>query len=128
MAYVIIKFENGVTGVVICGMLAPRSDNDAVLYGSKAKITCKGTIGAPLLGTLGEFLVDGDAINVRMEFPTTDNPAVYRMVREINAFNNWIENDVAPYISGENGLQMVRIGNAILESSRQGKAVKIKKE
>ncbi|MFC2007347.1 Gfo/Idh/MocA family protein [Chloroflexota bacterium] len=125
MAYVIIRFENGVTGVVICGMLAPRSENDAVLYGSKAKITCKGTIGAPMPGAVGEFLVDGDAINVRMDFPNTGKPP--RMVHEIDDFNNWVDGGIEPDITGRNGLQMVKIGNAILESSREGKAVKITK-
>jgi len=126
MVYVIIKFENGVHGMVLTGILAPRSNNDAVLYGSKAKITCRGTIGAPMTGNLGELIVEGESVNAKMDFPT-DNLLTYRMVRVIGAFNRWIEDDVEPSISGSNGLQMVKIGNAILESSRQGKAVKITK-
>ncbi|MFC2007838.1 Gfo/Idh/MocA family protein [Chloroflexota bacterium] len=126
MVYVIMKFENGVTGVVISGTLAHRSDNDALVYGSKAKIICKGTIGSSVLGNLGEFQVDGDAINVRAEFPT-DDYRPYTMIREVDAFNKWIEDDTEPSVTSHNGLQMVRISNAILESSRQGKAVKIEK-
>jgi predicted dehydrogenase len=125
MVYVIIKFKNGAHGIVIAGILAPRSDNDLVLYGSKAKITCKGTLGRSAQGGQGELLVDGDSVNVRMGFPA-NNPSTLRMILTIKAFNKWIEDDTEPYISGQNGLQMVKISNAILESSHQGKAVEIK--
>ncbi|MFC1943698.1 Gfo/Idh/MocA family protein [Chloroflexota bacterium] len=121
MVYAILKFRNGVHGVVIAGLLAPRSDNDVVLYGSQAKITCKGTVGMPLQG---ELLVEGDVINLRMAFPTNDlTPGNY--IRVVEAFNNCIEENTELDISGYNGLQMVRISNAILESSHQGKAVRI---
>ena len=126
MVYVIIKFENGTHGMVLSGILAPRLENNVVLYGSKAKITCRETIWGPLLDNLGELLLDGDSVNLRMAFPT-DNPLLFRMIRAIEAFNRWIEDNTEPYISGSNGLQMVKIANAILESSRQGKAVKIQK-
>ena len=124
MVYVIIKFANGSCGTVIAGMLAPRSDNDVVFYGSEAKITCKGTLGRSLQGGLGQLLVNGDSINVAMTFPL-DNPSTFRMVRVIEDFNNWVEGGTEPLISGYNGLQMVKVSNAILESSRQSRAVKI---
>jgi len=124
MVYVIIKFDNGTHGMVLAGILAPRLDTNVVLYGNKAKITCRDTIWGPLLNNLGELLVDGESVNLRMTFPT-DTPLPFRMIREIEAFNKWIEDDTEPYISGSNGLQMVKIANAILESSHHGKAVKI---
>jgi len=123
MIYVILEFENGVDAVVISGILAPRSDNDAVVYGSRAKITCKGTIGTVLKG---ELLVEGEAINLKRTFPT-DPVALY--VGVIEAFNKCIKEQVEPEagISGYNGLQMARITNAIIQSSCQGKAIKIEK-
>ena len=67
----------------------------------------------------GELLVEGESINTRMTFPSDDLvPGCY--VRVIEAFNRWITDDIAPDIPGHNGLQMVRIVNAILESSREG--------
>jgi len=123
MVYAILKFQNGVHGVVISGLLAPRSDDDLVLYGSEAKITCKGTVGMALQG---ELLVEGDSINMRMAFPTTD-PLPGNYIRVVEAFNNCIEGNTELDISGYNGLQMVRITNAILESSRQGKAIRIQR-
>jgi len=123
MVYCILKFENGAHGMVTAGILAPASDNDAVLYGSKAKLTCKRTLGRQI-EKLGELLVDGDSLNVRMTFPT-EEPSLYNNSRVIAAVNKWIEDDTEPYISGENGLKMVGITNAIIESSRRGMAVKI---
>lgn len=120
IVYLILKFSNGAYGVVISGFI-PRSDNDAVLYGSKAKIICKGTIGMSLKG---ELLVEGEAVNLKMDF-AADEPesANYRSV--IEAFGRCIQEDTMPDVSGLNGLQMCRITNAILESSRLSKAVKI---
>jgi len=123
MVYAILKFESGAHGIVISGGFAPPSDNDAVIYGSKAKVTCKETLG-PQQGNLGQLLVDGDSLNVRMTFPT-DEPGLHSKIRTIETFNKCIEEDTELYISGDNGLQMVKITNAIIDSSRQGKAVKI---
>ena len=121
MVYIIIKFENDMYGVVIAGILVPRSDNDVVLYGNKAKITCKGTVGVRLEG---EFLLESESLNTRMTFPTDDPmPALY--ARVVEAFGKCIEENTEPEVSGYNGLEMVRITNAILESSRQGKGFKI---
>ena len=123
MVYVILKLQNGVHGTIISGFIAPRSDDDVVLYGNQAKVTCKGTVGMPLRG---ELLVEGDSINLRMAFPTND-PLPGNYIRVIEAFNRCIEENTESDISGYNGLQMVRIANAILESNRKGKAVKVQK-
>jgi 1,5-anhydro-D-fructose reductase (1,5-anhydro-D-mannitol-forming) len=123
MAYVILKFENGAHGVVISGIRTPPSDNDAVLYGSKAKVTCKGTLGRPQ-GNLGQLLVDSDSLSVRMSFPSSE-PLLENKTRAVEAFNKSIEENAETSMTGHNGIQVVKITNAIIESSRQGKAVKI---
>lgn len=120
MNYIILTFENETHGVVISGMLAPRPDNDAVLYGDKAKITCKGTVGMWLRG---ELLIESDAFSAKTTFPANDSGGLYILV--VDDFNRCIMENLQPQISGENGLQMVRITNAVLESSRQGRAVRI---
>ncbi|MFC2021613.1 Gfo/Idh/MocA family protein [Chloroflexota bacterium] len=121
MVYAFLKFQNGAHGVVVAGNLVFRSDNDAVLYGSEAKITCKGTVGMPLQG---ELFVEGDSINLRMAFPTDDIVSGC-YIQVVEAFNRSIEENTELSNSGYNGLQMVKIANALLESSRLGKAVKI---
>jgi len=121
MVYVIMEFENGMRAVVISGILVPRSDNDVVLYGSKAKITCKGTVGVRLQG---EFLLEGNSLNTRMVF-STDDPMSALYTPVVEAFNKCIDENTEPEISGYDGLKMVRIVDAILESSRQDRTIKI---
>ena len=91
--------------------------------GSKAKVTCTGTVGLPR-GTLGELSIVGDSINLRKSFPS-DAPVIARNIAVVEAFNKWVKDNINTYISGYNGMQMVKIEDAILESSRQGKAIKI---
>ena len=121
--FAFLTFEGGACGISVSGVMVPRSDNDAVLYGTKAKITCKGTVGMVLQG---ELLIEGDNLNSKLAFPV-DNPITGNYIRLIEAFNKSIIEDLPPDIPGENGLQMLRITHAVLESSRTGKAVKIKK-
>jgi len=123
MAYVILSFANETTGVVISGMLVPRSDDDLVIYGSKMKITGRGTVGMPLRG---ELIIEGDAVSLRETFPAED-PISGLYIRAVEAFNKCILENTAPPSSGYDGLEMVRVVDAILESSRTGKAVKIKR-
>jgi predicted dehydrogenase len=120
--FVILSFEGGIYATSISGVMAPRSDNDAVLYGTKAKVTCKGTLGTMVQG---EILIEGESINIRSSFPV-DNPITGNYVRLIEAFNRSIVEDREPDIPAQNGLQMVRITNAILESSRQSRAIKLR--
>jgi len=123
MAYVILSFQNGATAVVISGVLVPRSDDDAVIYGSKMKITCRNTVGMPLRG---ELIIEGDAVNLHETFPTEDPiPGLY--IRAVEAFNKSITENTTPPASGCDGLEMVRVVDAILESSRTGRAVKVKR-
>jgi predicted dehydrogenase len=123
MNYIILTFDSGTHGVVISGTLAPRPDNDAVLYGTGAKITCKGTVGMQLQG---ELIVEGNAINTKMGFPVTETSGSDLYVRVVEDFNKCILEKSETEISGHNGLQMIRIANAVLESSRKGKAVRLK--
>jgi len=121
MVYVIMEFQNGMHGVVISGILVPRSDNDVVLYGSKAKITCKGTVGVRLQG---EFLLESDSLNIRIIYSTSD-PIIDLYIRTVEAFNKCIQENTEPEVSGYDGLEMVRIVDAILESSHQDRTIKI---
>ena len=118
--YLISKFSNGTTGIVIWGALF-RSDNDVVLYGNKAKVVCKGTVG---MATEGELIIEGDSLDSCMSFPT-DNPSFANYASLVEAFNRCIQDNTEPTIKSYDGLQMCRIANAVLESSRQGKVIKI---
>ena len=116
MEYAILKFTNGSRGVAITGVKVPRSDNGLVLYGSKAKLTIQGQ---------DELIVEGDSINLSASFPTTPGfrSREYKLV--IEDFNQCITEDIESVNSGLSGLQMVKVTNAILESNRTGKVVRV---
>jgi hypothetical protein len=74
---------------------------------------------------MGELLVKGDTLQAKMSF-SNDHPTQARSAWVIEAFNKCIQENAALSISGYNGLQMIKVATAILESSRQGKAVRIR--
>jgi 1,5-anhydro-D-fructose reductase (1,5-anhydro-D-mannitol-forming) len=119
----IFKFANGALGQVASGAVVPRSDNDAVLYGSNGKIACLGTLGPNVAGRVQEVVVSSDAPEVRLPF--AGGGAYGYTTRLIDAFNRSITQGEPTHMSAHNGLQMIRVAGAMLESSRHGRAVKL---
>ena len=124
MVYSLLKFKNGAHGIVVAGILIPFPDNDVSLYGSKGKIICRGTLGTPVKGVRREVVVAGNFPEIRTEFPPESAQQI-NMARLIEDFNQSVLDDTEPPLSGRNGLQMVKIANAMLESGRHGKAVRL---
>jgi len=119
----VFKLRNGALAQVASGALVPRSDNDAVLYGSKAKIVCRGTLGQNHVNVPQEVIVESDSPKISL--PYFHDTSVTRTTRLIEDFNRWIANNGETVISAENGMQMVRIANAMLESSKTGKTIRL---
>jgi predicted dehydrogenase len=116
-----MKFENGVYATMLSGVLVPRCSNDLVLYGNKAKIICKDTVGIPLKG---EFWVEGDNLNMKTPFTYENSPhGLYRNM--IESFTKCVLENREPPATGYDGLENVRIANALLDSARSGKKIKI---
>lgn len=72
----------------------------------------------------GELEVAGGNYTTKTGFASSD---IGNFVRQIEAFRKCIEEDTEPSASGEDGLEMTRLTAAILESSKEGKAVKIRR-
>jgi 1,5-anhydro-D-fructose reductase (1,5-anhydro-D-mannitol-forming) len=119
----IFKFANGALGHVASGAVVPRSDNDAVLYGSIGKIACLGTLGGGQTGRVPEVVVTTGAAEERTPYP--HDTSITHTTRLIKAFNRSLTHGEATHMSAQNGLQMIRIANAMHESSRHGRAVKL---
>jgi 1,5-anhydro-D-fructose reductase (1,5-anhydro-D-mannitol-forming) len=117
----ILKFGKGTFGYAASGLHIPRSCNDLVVYGTKARITGTGTVGMQMLG---ELRVDADGLVARTEFPVAD-PVCGSYIHSVEAFSRNIDEDTEPNASGLDGLAMVRVAQAVLESSRSGKAVRL---
>lgn len=124
MTFTILTFRNGAHATIASGALVPNSDNDVAVYGSKAKILCKGTLGTPKPGKPQEIIIEGDAAGIKVDCPASDT-AITRTTRLIEDFNKSIRENTDPVtISAQNGVQMVRLANAMLESSRTGKSIR----
>jgi len=123
MSYALLRFANGAHATVIAGTVVPRSANDVVLYGSSARIACCGTLGTPPAGARQLLSVEGDAAELRQDHSASTSPQ--RFAAMFEDFHACITTGRDASISGRNGLQMVKIANALFESSRHGRAVRI---
>lgn len=119
IVHVILAFSSGTSATVTTGVI-PFSDDDVVLYGERAKLACRGTVG---MSQQGELQVEG-AIQVRRSFPT-ENPDWENYRRVIDAFDRCVLENTPPPAPGHEGLMLCRIANAVLESCRLGRASKI---
>jgi 1,5-anhydro-D-fructose reductase (1,5-anhydro-D-mannitol-forming) len=119
----IFKFANGALGQVASGAVVPRSDNDAVLYGSKGKIACLGTLLGVRSARVPELVITSGAVEERTSYP--HDTSITHTTRLIDAFNRSLTHGEPTHMSAQNGLQMIRIASAMLESSRHGRAVKL---
>ncbi len=115
----VVRLENGTFCQIVSGINVPRSHNDVVLYGDKARVQSLDTLGMYLQGALE--IVAGD-VTTRTMYPRSD---VGTLVRQIEAFHRSIAEDSEPNASGEDGRRMVVLTDAILKSSRDGVAVTV---
>ena len=123
MTLSLFKFANGALGHVASGAVVRRSDNDTVLYGSEGKISCLNTLGRSEVPRLQEVVIESSAPEVRVPF--RGDTWITRTVPLIEAFNRSITHGEATLVPAQNGLQMIRIANAMHDSSRHGRAVKL---
>ncbi len=68
--------------------------------------------------------MEGDSINVRMTF-SSDDPMRGLYLGMVESFTRCIVDNTEPVASGYDGLENLRVANAILESSCEGKVIKI---
>ena len=124
MTFTVLTFRNGAHAMVGSGALVPNSENDVVIYGSKAKIYCQGTLGTPRGAKPQQAWVEGAAAGIAVRCPA-DDTAQSRTARLIEDFSSHILRGTETVISAQNGLHMVRIAEAMLESSRQGRTIRL---
>ncbi|MFQ5860750.1 MAG: Gfo/Idh/MocA family protein [Dehalococcoidia bacterium] len=120
----ILKFPGRLRATMVSGYYVPRAYNSVVVYGSKARLTGLGTVGMYHRGTL---LVERDDGSTKKEFPA-DDPTRDNYVQMVEAFVRAVEEDTEPKASGADGLELVRLVEAVLESARRAEAVAIRRD
>ena len=119
MASISLRFDGGTIGTVCCGRLMPGSQNDFTVYGTDGRITGRATIWESRQGR----------IDVASE--TVNRTEVYggnylgNFIAELEDFHQAIEQDREPVATGLDGLRVVEVTLAMIESARTGRTVKI---
>ena len=118
-AAIAIRFEDGTIGTICVGIRVPDTENDAMIYGSDGRIALRGTVWEALTGKLD---VVSETVNLSESYDR-DLLTLYKLQTE--AFNRAVQHDEEFHASGEDGLSVVQVTRAIIESASTGRAVKI---
>jgi len=116
-ATLIVKFENRVQGIVDACFDIPHRENLLELYGTEGTILAFRTIGPFENPEVRLITAEGvKELNI---------PYVDRYKAEIEHFDECIENNLEPSISGKDGLRNIQLIMAAYESARSGRAVEV---
>ena len=118
-AAVAIRFEDGTIGTICVGRRMPDTENDAMIYGSDGRIALRGTVWEAMTGKLE---VVSESVNMSESYDS-DLLTLYQLQTE--AFNRAVQGGEEFHASGEDGLSVVQVTRAIIESASTGCAVKI---
>lgn len=115
----VLRFERGTLATLTCAtaVTAPRSE--VAIYGEQGCVVGENTIG---IGNWGKLLV-GDA-GVLVEHPL-EQPAESPYQLELAAFSEALLNDTEPPVPGTAGLDAARVIDAIRQSAREGKRLRV---
>ena len=120
-AAVAVRFLDGTLGTVCCGRRVPDTENDAMIYGSEGRIALRGTLWEAMTG---ELQVTSETVDLSESYEH-DLQTLYRLQTE--GFNRAIRNDEPFQESGEDGLRVVEVTSAIIESAATGRSVKVER-
>ncbi len=117
-----LRFQGGAFATVASSRNYLCPLNDVVIYASQGTIRGVGTVGMRLAGHLEVIRKEGTSIK---EFPGHDtDTGCYQLM--VEAFCRSIAEGREPNASGKDGLEMVRLAQGLLESSRTGRAVALR--
>jgi len=116
-ALAILRMPNDVFGTVMASRLFPNTENSLTIYGSQGRALALDTVGTDQGGSLE---ISTAHVATRAAYQGCDP---YRA--EIEAFNRSVVENLEPNASGVDGLNVVRITEAMLESARTGLSVAV---
>ena len=114
-----LRFRDGMIGTVCCGRFAPDTRNDAVVYGSNGRILLENTLWELGGGTLE---VSSESVDLSESF---EQNLLTGYKRQIEAFNRSLQGDGEFNASGMDGLSVVQVTSAAIESTTTGRTVKV---
>lgn len=119
LAAVSLRFSGGTIGTVCCGRVLPDSKNDFAIYGTDGRISGRATLWEARQGRV--------EIISETENDTEVCPGDFlgNYTAEIEDFHQAIESDTDPAATGVDGLRVVEVTLAMIESARTGRTMKI---
>lgn len=119
MASISLRFDGGAIAAVSCGRLLPDSRNDFTIYGTDGRITGRATLWE---SRQGRIEVVSETVN-RTEVYSSDY--LGNFIAELEDFQQAIEQDREPVATGLDGLRVVEVTLAMIESAGTGRTVRI---
>lgn len=114
-----LRFADGVIGTVCCGRRLPDSRNDFDIYGSTGRISGLGTLAE---GCQGSLEVVSDTENTSK---TCTAPLLANYIGELDDFQQAVAENREPAATGLDGLRVVQVTLAMIESVKTKRTVKI---
>ena len=119
LAAMSLRFDGGAIGTVCCGRVLPDSRNDFTIYGSDGRISSRGTLWEARQGSVE---IVSETVNETMEIP---DEYLGNFVAEIEDFRRAVEEGGEPTATGVDGLRVVEVTLAMVQSARTGRTVRI---
>ena len=119
LAAMSLRFDGGTIGTMCCGMRLPEFQNDVALYGSEGKVMLADGSWPRLQG---ELRVSSETVNTTVAY---EPDFVYLVTKNIEDFQRAIAEDREPAASGSHGLKLVQLTEAMVESAKTGRTIKL---
>jgi len=119
LAAMTLRFDGGTIGTMCCGMRLPEFQNDVALWGSEGKVILSDASWPRLQG---ELRVSSETVNTTV---TYEPDFVYLVTKNIEDFQKAIEQDREPAASGAHGLKLVQLTEAMVESAKTSRIIKL---
>jgi len=119
LATMCLRFDGGTIGTMCCGMRLPDFQNDVALYGSEGKVILADGSWPRLQG---ELRVSSETVNTTVAY---EPDFVYLVKKNIEDFQQAIAEDREPAASGAHGLKLVQLTEAMVESAKTGRTIKL---
>ncbi|PKB78600.1 MAG: hypothetical protein BZY88_17705 [SAR202 cluster bacterium Io17-Chloro-G9] len=120
VAAVSLRFDQGTIATICCGRTLPDSKNDFALYGINGRITGTKTLWE---AQQGRVEMVSDAANFTQAY---SGEYLGNFVAQMEDFSRAVDEDREPAATGVDGLRVVEITLAALQSAREGHSVKVK--
>ncbi len=119
MATTTLRFDGGTLATVCCGRSLPDSLNDFTLYGIRGRASGRATLWEAQQGRVS---IDSGSLNHTQVYPSR---FLGNFTCQMEEFAQAVEQDREPAATGIDGLRVVEITLAMIQSAREGRTVKV---